>query len=132
MLEKIKRHGVKIFIFAINVLLAVVAVLAIKEKDQGRLLEKAHEEKNSIEEESIKKESLPSFKGSVEIDAQGGADAAISEDNSVKAEPPVQTIPVENANITPAPSIPAATSPATTAPSPAKKTKPSNAKTKTS
>ena len=44
MLDKLKKHSVKIFVFTINILLAAIAVLVIREKDQTRLLENVQKE----------------------------------------------------------------------------------------
>jgi hypothetical protein len=47
MLDRLKKQGLKIFIFVINILLLVIAVLAIRHKDQERLLKQAEQEENS-------------------------------------------------------------------------------------
>jgi hypothetical protein len=135
MLEKLKKHSVKIFVFTINILLAAIAVLIIREKDQARLLENAQKELSPSENSNGNQQ--PSFENSVSVE---NADIP-----SAPADVSDQTLPVESkpdpsATSTPAapdpipsPAITVPSTPApTSAPAPAPTAKPSNAKTKTS
>jgi hypothetical protein len=140
MLEKLKKHSVKIFVFTINILIAAVAVLIIREKDQARLLENAQKENPA--NENVNSDPLPSFENSVSAESV--------DSNSTPADESGQSLPVDSGTVAPSPPIPAipATpvptpipSPAITvpsnpapvsAPAPAPVAKPSNAKTKTS
>jgi hypothetical protein len=127
MLEKLKKHSVKIFVFTINILLAAIAVLIIREKDQARLLE------GSPKEVPIGGNAqnipLPSFEDSVSTESVKSdsvqADAPVGNSTTIPAVP----IPVP----TPTPTVvapPSSSSVSTPAPAPA--ANPSNAKTKTS
>jgi len=128
MLEKIKKHSVKIFVFTINILLAAIAVLIIREKDQARLLENAQKENPT--DESAQNIPPPSFESSVSSEILGGDS---SQTNVSEPSPP------DNSAMTPAAPVPDPTvsDPAnstsnTIVPAPTTTTKPSNAKTKTS
>ena len=113
MLNNLKKHSVKIFVFTINILLAAIAVLIIREKDQARLLENTQKE-ILANENAQSSSSLPSFENSVS--AEG-----VQSDSS-------------QANVS-EPSLPAGTStavPATLAPATTPVSNSSNAKTRTS
>jgi len=112
MLDKLKKHSVKIFVFTINVLLAAIAVLIIRGKDQARLLQEAAKEKAGTE--SVQNsQAFPGFESSVSAE-------------NIVSEPAPANVPVDNSSV--APSVPDSTLP-TPAPATAS---PSNAKTKTS
>ncbi|MCX6766236.1 MAG: hypothetical protein NT170_00410 [Candidatus Moranbacteria bacterium] len=135
MFEKLKKHSVKIFVFTINILLAAIAVLIIREKDQARLLENTQKE-ILANENAQSSSALPSFENSV---SSGGVQSDSPPANVSKPSPPADTstaVPV-----TPAPSpapisvpkpapvpVPAAIS----APATVQNANPSNARTKTS
>jgi hypothetical protein len=136
MLEKVKKHGLKIFVFLFNALLAVIAVLIIREKDQTRLLENSQKEiPPNANEQNI---SLPSFESSVSTESleSDSVQADVAEpspaDNSTIA--PVAPIPAPKPVSTPDPAVsaPANSTSNTLVPAPAPAAKPSNAKTKTS
>lgn len=123
MFDKLKKNGVKYLVFAINILLAAIAVLVIREKDQARLLEKAQME--NVGSGSEASSQLPSFKSSVSVEENSGAIdqtqvPPVDSGENVSAEPDPQNI------------VPAAPTPVPVAPAPVPQTKPSNAKTKTS
>lgn len=118
MAEKLRKHGVKILVFIINILLAAIAVFIIREREQAKLLEKAQSEKENPGSESVKNDISSSFENSVNIGEQG--DPIGPENNSKQSDVSAKTPP------------PAKPIPATPVPSPTQKTKPSNAKTKTS
>ncbi|OGI25478.1 MAG: hypothetical protein A3J76_03750 [Candidatus Moranbacteria bacterium RBG_13_45_13] len=129
MLEKLKKHGVKILVFLINILLAAVAVFVIREKDQARLLEKAQEEKN-LESENAKKDPLPSFENSVSVESQQGTSGA--ESNSSPEDPANQIPPDGSAAVAPVVPPPANPAPMIPIPFATQNTKPADRKTKTS
>jgi hypothetical protein len=136
MLEKLKKHSVKIFVFTINILLAAIAVLIIREKDQARLLENAQKE-IPANGTSQNNPSLPSFESSVSTES--------ADSNSMPADASTQSCPVDDGTAAPAASLPATPAPVPSpeitvpstsvpapAPAPTPTAKPSNAKTKTS
>ncbi|HUD08903.1 MAG TPA: hypothetical protein VMQ48_02310 [Candidatus Saccharimonadales bacterium] len=113
MLDKLKKHSVKIFVFTINILLAAIVVLIIREKDQARLLENFQKELPA-NENAQSSSSLPSFENSVSTE---GAQSDSSQANVSETSPSTNnSVVVPN---TPAP----ATTPVSNS---------SNAKTKTS
>ena len=147
MFEKAKKHSVKIFVFTINILLAAIAILIIREKDQSRLLENA-QKKIPASGDAQSSPSLPSFENSVSTENLGGDSnqADVSEpspaDNSAIVPPvPIPTpipapVPAPKSASTPAPAVsaPANSTSNTSTPVavPVPTTKPSNTKTKTS
>lgn len=124
MLNELKKHSVKIFVFAINILLAAIAVFVIREKDQTRLLENA--QKKNIPSENLNDDILPSFENSVSVENIGS-------DSSPAAVP----APTDNSGIAapvpvPAPAVTAPPNPTSNIATPTPAAKSSNAKTKTS
>jgi hypothetical protein len=117
MFDKLKKHSVKIFVFTINILLAAIAVLIIREKDQARLLENA--QKENIANENAGSSTLPSFEGSVE-------------DNSVQIDVPSQPSPVDSSTVVPENTAPEISVPTNPVPVPVQNIAPANTKTKTS
>ncbi|MFA5925921.1 MAG: hypothetical protein WC831_03210 [Parcubacteria group bacterium] len=117
MLGRIRKHSVKIIVFAINICLAAAAVFIIREKDQPRLLEKFQKDSSGLEAENSAK-----INSSVADDpgqnSQTGADSGAA--GAVEPSPD-STV----ANPIPVP-VSAPVAP------PVQKPKPSNAKTKTS
>lgn len=122
MLERLKKHSVKILVFVINLLLAAITIFAIQEKDQNRLLKNAENERKN---ENVATDNVSSFENSVNIKEQEKANDA--ENNVGQKDTPIKTSPADNTII-----VPVTPPPADPAPAPTKKTKPSNAKTKTS
>jgi len=124
MLENLKKNSVKFFVFTINILLTVIAVFSIREKDQARLLENV--QKENIPNENVNGTALPSFENSIEnstiqTDAfsqplPAESDAALPENSASEVSSPAPAITV--------PTVPA--------PAPVKTTAPANTKTKTS
>ena len=106
MLEKIKKHSVKIFVFTINILLAAIAVLVIREKDQTRLLGNLQKEL-SANENSL----LPSFENSVSSESVSS--------NTSPADAPARSSPI-GAGVaipaTPAPAVAFPNAPTSTVP----------------
>lgn len=141
MFDKLKKHSVKIFVFTINILLAAIAVLIIREKDQARLLENFQKELPS--NGNPNSSQLPSFENSVSIEGvqSDSSQANVSEtspstNNSVvvpKTPTPTPT-PIPKPASVPAPKVSAPTNSTSNVSAPA--TDPvsnsSNAKTKTS
>lgn len=124
--DKFKKNGVKYLVFAINILLAAIAVLVIREKDQTRLLNQA--QKENVGNESAGGDQLPSFKSSVNV--EGANDASIPKQEPLvnsEAVVPMDLAPQNVVSPVPVPN----TAPLTPAPA-ATKAKPSNAQTKTS
>jgi hypothetical protein len=113
MLDKLKKNSVKIFFFTINILLAAIAVLVIREKDQARLLENTQKE-ILANENAQSSSSLPSFENSV------SAEGVQSDSSQANVS---ETSPSTNNSVV----VPKTSAPATTPVS-----SPSNAKTKTS
>jgi hypothetical protein len=136
MLDKLKKNGVKFLVFAINILLAAIAVLIIREKDQARLLTKAQEDNPNKESLKTNNEALPSFKNTLDSEIQSAVESI--KNNLFHPDIADQAPPVENVVPVPATTPPAAvpspkiTPPADTVPTPVPQTKPSNAQTKTS
>lgn len=140
MLEKLKKHSVKILVFTINILLAAIAVFVIREKDQARLLERAQTNKDNTESENAKKITPPSFESSVSVEEQ--EKKSETTDNEDQEDISTQDTPTDNSNVVPAApspsnpvpavSVPAAPVPSVSTPAPVPIPKPSNAKTKTS
>ena len=137
MLEKIRNHSGKIFIFVVNLFLMMIAIFVIKDKDQTKRA--IETQKNILDENSTLKVELQSLKGVLnEINSVLSVEeTAIPADESQSIEtvaPPADPAPVPAptpavaAPVVPAP-IPV---PATSVPAPVQKTAPSNAKTKTS
>ena len=130
MFNKLRKHSVKIFVFIINILLAAIAVFIIQEKDQARLLEKMQEEKKNLESENTESDPPSSFESSVSIEEQ---ESASSLENSLEqTNPSTQNLPASNETVVPVNPPPENPIPANTNSTPTTKTKPSNAKTKTS
>jgi|GEM_PF-2041943 len=131
MFERLKKYSVKILVFTINILLAAIAVLIIREKDQARLLENARKEVSiGGNAQNI---PLPSFENSVSAESLGGG--------SSQANVPEPSPAVDNSTVSPAAPTPASAAtpksvstpaPVISAPAPAPTTKSSNAKTRTS
>jgi hypothetical protein len=131
MFDKLKKHSVKIFVFTINILLAAIAVLFIREKDQARLLENASKE--NLPSENTNSNILPSFENSVSAESAGSNLPSLDipnptspSDNSAIVPPVPSPVPA------PEPKTVAPSTPTVTAPTPVPAAKPSNAKTKTS
>jgi hypothetical protein len=126
MLNMLKKNSVKYLVFAINVLLAAIAVLIIREKDQARLISKA--QKESVGNESEAGSQLPSFKSSVNVEESLDTIPVQVPPVDSQADVPVEPVPQ---SIAPATPTPKKTAPALT-PAPVPKAKPANAQTKTS
>jgi len=132
MLEKAKEHINKILVFALNLLLMIVALLMIKEKDQARLSEKKQNDllnDNSFlsNENSFLKDQLQSLKGIVEEIKSIPA----SEDKNLGA-PDNVNVPAPSAAVSKVVPPPAAPIPASVSPPAIKSAPASNSKTKTS
>ena len=128
MLDKLKKHSVKIFVFTINILLAAIAVLIIREKDQARLLENA--QKEFYQNGNPSSSSLPSFENSVSVESSGSDSSQANVSEPSPAGTPVAAPTPAPAVSVPANSASSVTPPPVAAPTPAPK--PSNAKTRTS
>ena len=142
MLDKLKKHSVKIFVFTINILLAAIVVLIIREKDQARLLKNAQKEV-SLDGNVQSSPTLPSFENSVSAENTGSdlppdvQNLPVPADNSIVVPPPApapSSVPVTKPATTPVPKVSAPTTNSTSnnSSSTTQITKPSNAKTKTS
>jgi hypothetical protein len=130
MFEKTKNHGVKILVFAINILLAAIAVFVIREKDRARLEENFQKEKDALEKNNPQDVLPPSFESSVSVEEQQGVDApetGIPQDSNSD-----QTLPATNNTVIPPTTAPIITTPTVPASSQTKTTKPADRKTKTS
>lgn len=77
MLGRVKKHSVKILVFFTNILLAAVAVLIIRGKDQVRLIENLAGKKSDVD--------TPSFKGNLKLDSPGGNPADTS--SEIQSDP---------------------------------------------
>lgn len=121
MLGKIKKHSVKILVFAMNMLLTAIAVFIILEKDQTRLFEKKQNDllnKNSSlsDENSFLKYELQSLKGGEDKKAE-----VLGIDTQVPSIPTSKVVSPSEAP-----------TPANISPPAMKSTSAPNAKTKTS
>lgn len=87
MLDRLKKNSVKILVFAVNILLAAIAVLVIREKDQDRLLGKAGKENPASS--GAAGENLPSFKQSIESTQAG---SLLEGDTATVPENGMQTV----------------------------------------
>jgi hypothetical protein len=125
MLGKLRKHGVKILVFLVNILLAAVAVFVIREKDRARLSEKAEEKNGDSGAGKVEDSILPSFENSIDGEEQQSAGPSDPIQTNIPAEIPKQ----DNPAIVPQSPIPATSTPA---PPPASKSQPANRKTKTS
>jgi hypothetical protein len=134
MIENIKKHSVKILVFMINILLAAIAVLVIRGKDQSRLLQDAAKE-NVGSGNAQNNQSFPSFENSVSAD--GAESDPVSSDVSVQPSPSdngaiTPSMPVPTPAIVPAPKLVPAPAPANPSLVPIQNSVPVNTKTKTS
>ena len=129
MFNRLKNNGIKILVFIINILLMVVAVLVISEKDQMRLLGKAQDGKKNLGSENVGNDALPSFGNSASVEAQEKGNDVGGNSGQVIG-PSSSQIPVaDNTNVN-SPEAPTLSSPS--ASPPAQNTKPADRKTKTS
>ncbi|MDI6777685.1 MAG: hypothetical protein QMD77_00680 [Patescibacteria group bacterium] len=107
MLNRLRKHSVKIFVFTINILLAAIAVFIIRGKDQARLLEDSGERQSDV--------NISSFKENINLDpSDGNSEEAMPETqpDSTKQNPASSTIapsdPIPSPStmpVTPAPTV---------------------------
>ena len=126
MLEKIRRHSGKIFVFVINLLLMATAVLAIRAKDQNRLLKQA-------EDSALKSESDTTVNTETPVSDpnsfQGQLDQPANADQTSQSEfLPAGTAPPA----VPAKVVPPGATQKKTSPAPPKTTKKSSTKSSSS
>jgi hypothetical protein len=125
MFGKLRKHGVKILVFLVNILLAAVAVFVIREKDRARLSEKAEEKNGDSGAGKVEDSILPSFESSIDAQEQKSA----GPNDPIQTDVPVETPKQDNPVI--APQNPVQMEPTPVTP-PASKSQPANRKTKTS
>jgi hypothetical protein len=116
MIETLKKHGVKIFVFLINVLLMAVAILVIRVKDQGRLLEQAKDTTTS--DGAIMNDASASFEGQAGLSTES-SNQSTSVDSS--AQDNISQTANDQAPATPV--VPEVTNPAPTVVTPNRQTK---------
>lgn len=122
MLEKIRKHFIKIIVFAVNISLVGTVVFIIREKDKERLAEK----EASLQPATEAAESQPLQE---ELENQPITEENIPENTPVdpgKAQESASQTPAAPSDIQPNPI------PANKTPTSAQKTKPADRKTKTS
>src|SRR4030042_4593264 len=96
MLNRLKRHSVKILVFFINILLAAIAAFIIRERDQARLLENSQEKDLSKKKQSGA--DNPSFKENLNLDSSDGNSEDVvpeTQPDLTEQNPPDTIVPSE-------------------------------------
>lgn len=125
MFERLAKHGTKILVFLINILLMAIAIFVIREKDQARLFEKAQTENGSGASASTESNILPSFENSVSLEEQNTKDAGPADVSDPVSAPAPATITL------PSPVSAPVSTPLNPASAPDKKASPSNVNVQT-